>query len=410
LNIGRPPRFFLGCAASLIVALVFESHAAADVSVSTNAGWSPYLLEQALTPPEKEASFLQSATISGSHIAALTQTGFTTSEIGVVHLDEFSEANGWAESTHADVGIGTVIGYDDRTWCYSIASDGDNVIVSQPTFSIIPSYYGQGAAMFFRHTAQGWAFSGFLIDPDPSEGQFFGCKVAISGNIAVVGMPYGGEGGLVFTANFDGQQWTLGQKLHAPPGVSCFGCAVAISGDRIVVGAPNQYNLAGGTAYVYSQLNGVWRQTAQLTASAPEIGDEFARSVAIDGETIAIGANRKNLGAGAVYIYRSVGLGWELQTELQQTPLPGHERAFGFAMALRAGRLVIGEPGMSAAHLFQERDGTWTSRATFASDDLDAKFGWIVGISGREIVTGAPSSSGTIYVFRDDQIFADDFH
>src|SRR5262245_6223338 len=83
-----------------------------------------------------------------------------------------------------------------------------------------------------------------------------------------------------------------------------FGYLIAFSGDTLVVGAPNEdSNAAGvngdqtnnssadsGAVYVFTRTGGVWTQQAYLKASIPNSGDQFGVSVAIDGDTLAVGA------------------------------------------------------------------------------------------------------------------------
>ena len=83
-----------------------------------------------------------------------------------------------------------------------------------------------------------------------------------------------------------------------------FGSSVAVDGDMMVVGSsgedgsytstvesPNNYASSAGAAYVYTRsVAGTWTQAAYLKASNAEAGDRFGTSVAIDGDTIVVGA------------------------------------------------------------------------------------------------------------------------
>lgn len=77
-----------------------------------------------------------------------------------------------------------------------------------------------------------------------------------------------------------------------------FGSSVAIDGNTVVVGAPCHANLTG-EAYVFVRPNGGWgsmTQTARLTASDGTIGDGFGVSVSISGNTIIVGASGASVG------------------------------------------------------------------------------------------------------------------
>jgi hypothetical protein len=97
-----------------------------------------------------------------------------------------------------------------------------------------------------------------------------------------------------------------------------FGSSVAVSGEAILVGAvwedggPGNPVPEAGGAYLFERNqggNGVWGQTAQLTAGDAQEDDRFGDSVAISGETIVVGARGEDGGpgdplrdAGAAYV------------------------------------------------------------------------------------------------------------
>ncbi|MGD9174639.1 MAG: hypothetical protein PVF29_10785 [Desulfobacterales bacterium] len=91
-----------------------------------------------------------------------------------------------------------------------------------------------------------------------------------------------------------------------------FGDAVAIDGDTIVVGAPlvNSGTATDtGAVYVFVRdpSTGVFTEQQKLTASDAAAEDNFGSAVDIDGHTIVVGAPQVNLGitpnTGAVYVF-----------------------------------------------------------------------------------------------------------
>ncbi|MDP6583398.1 MAG: FG-GAP repeat protein, partial [Anaerolineales bacterium] len=124
-------------------------------------------------------------------------------------------------------------------------------------------------------------------------------SVAIDGNLAIVGVRYdddnGYNSGSAYIFRFDGSTWQEEAKLTADDGASedLFGCSVAISGDVALIGSryddDNGYN--SGSAYIY-RFNGIdtWQQEAKLLASDGASSDYFGVSVAIDGNLAIIGA------------------------------------------------------------------------------------------------------------------------
>ena len=83
-----------------------------------------------------------------------------------------------------------------------------------------------------------------------------------------------------------------------------FGYAVAVDGDTVVVGAvgessnatgvngdqTNNSAPAAGAAYVFTRTGGAWSQQAYLKASNTGANDYFGYAVAVDGDTVVVGA------------------------------------------------------------------------------------------------------------------------
>ena len=85
-----------------------------------------------------------------------------------------------------------------------------------------------------------------------------------------------------------------------------FGYSVAINGNTIVVGAygDDDDGDASGSAYVLRTSDGgaTYAQVAKLTASDAAADDQFGKSVAIAGDTVVVGTSNKE----AVYVFLSL--------------------------------------------------------------------------------------------------------
>ena len=97
----------------------------------------------------------------------------------------------------------------------------------------------------------------------------------------------------------------------SPGGVNTFGSSVAIDGDTMVIGA-EQKNGATGGAYVFtrSSTTGCWAEEAKREVSDGGPDDWFGVDAAISGDTIVIGAHRddeKGNFAGAAYVFTRSG-------------------------------------------------------------------------------------------------------
>ena len=115
-------------------------------------------------------------------------------------------------------------------------------------------------------------------------------------------------------------------KLTASDGAAGdeFSISVAGDGDIAVVGAPRDDGPSTntGSAYVYLRDGAAWGQEAKLTAGDVAQFAEFGISVAVSGDTAAVGAwGDDDLGAasGSVYVFTRTGGVWAQQAKLTAT-------------------------------------------------------------------------------------------
>jgi hypothetical protein len=183
---------------------------------------------------------------------------------------------------------------------------------------------------------------------------------------------------------------------------------LALSGDTFVVGAPAndpyQYDLLPGSrvgaAYVFVRQNGVWTQQARLVPRASSPSDLFGFRVAIQGDTILVGAPSESSGAtrsGAVYEWkRSNGTWSEGQRIKPATPIANS--MFGWALAIDGDDLLVGASQDStgaatagSAYIFNRRDGSWQEQQRLRAPEpaAEATFGWQVALLGDTAVVTA---------------------
>jgi hypothetical protein len=264
-----------------------------------------------------------------------------------------------------------------------------------------------------------------LVPADVVGFRHFGAAVAIDGNTAVIGVPLNyleSNAGAVYVFVRTGSTWSQQAKLTASPAAasSQFGSAVAISGDTLVVGAP--YAPAGGlktgAAYVFVRTGETWSQESRLAPTDAIGNDQFGAAVAVDGDTLAIGAIGTGLDSyneGAVYVYARSGQTWSQQARLRSdNPGPGNE--FGFSLALSNDTLAVGSPydddtgvgDAGAVYVFTGSGTAWNLQSELtASDSAFADLlGWSVALDGDTLVAGAPQrdsataeDAGAAYVF-----------
>ncbi|MEX2541117.1 MAG: FG-GAP repeat protein [Trueperaceae bacterium] len=254
-----------------------------------------------------------------------------------------------------------------------------------------------------------------LDPPAPTPFDQFGGSVALTSRYAVVGAIGSQVGGnapgaaYVFDLSSSPAQGVrLGESL-AEPG-SLFGSAVAVDGDTVVVGAPyhSQAGDRAGAVFVFERQGSDWSATARLEPGDARPQAYFGESVAVEDGVIAVGA--PGPGAGSAYVFVRGESGWSEVASL--TPRePIVESRFGSAVALAGGRLAVGEwtadqGEAGRAHLYawagDSGAGGWTHQWTAISPVAGDRFGYALALSGETLAVAAPGGSGTptVHVYR----------
>jgi len=295
-----------------------------------------------------------------------------------------------------------------------------------------------GAAYVFELRNGLWRQVAYLKASDTDEGDQFGTAVAISGETVVVGA---GHAGKAYVYTRSGNVWSHQADLEASNATAFhwFGNDVDIAGDIVVVSAPLHSGAASGVngpeeaccttrsgaAYVFERDAGVWSQQAYLKASNPDEHDQFGSSVAVSGETVAVGARSEDSaaatvngeqgdnaasGAGAVYVFRRTAGTWGQEAYVKAAnPQAGdtfgvHVELSGELLAVSAtgedsagvGINPVDDPGAlaaqsGAAYVFARSGSTWTQQAFLkpTNTDADDQFGSSIALDGTTLMIGS---------------------
>ena len=250
----------------------------------------------------------------------------------------------------------------------------------------------------------------------------FGSTVAVQNDYMIVGAEgqRETEPGAAYIYLRSDNEWIQQSLLTARDGNNGdrFGSAVSISETHAIIGAWNS-DSERGSAYIFVKSGSTWIQQAKITASDGSAGDQFGRSVSIDGEFAVVGAwqnnNERGASAGAVYVYRLNGSTW---TQYVKLLAPDGEQGdrFGSSVAVQGERIVAGAAnggffGEGRAYVFDWQDPVWVTESTLIPEGagLSDGFGSTVTIEGDLAVIGAPlydrSTSideGIAYIFERD--------
>ncbi len=301
----------------------------------------------------------------------------------------------------------------------SAAIDNSTAIVGLP-WNDTNGKTAQGIVYVFEEKGS-WQQVARLIPDDGQAEDLFGSSVAISGNTIIVGAQRsktdsGIAKGAAYVFTKEGNNWQQTAKLQASAGKAFdgFGNAVAIDGDIALVAAKsNEVNgePARGSVYVYKKQGSNWALANTLIAQDGKSGDKFGSAVAIDGETIVVGAESYTYGnqvsQGAAYVFKAQDnwLGtseWEQVAKLIAKDGEGGDH-FGSSVDINGNKIVVGayldnidSNGyfQGSTYIFEERLGVWEQLTKLAVENgtKGDNFGNSVAISGEDIIVGAPSS------------------
>ena len=275
-----------------------------------------------------------------------------------------------------------------------------------------------------------------LTASDGDGGEDFGSHVALSGDTLVVGAALDNEiawmagAAYIFDRNHEGPDaWGQVVKLTADDGevLDRFGRNVAISGDTVVVGAlwNSEGGAEAGSAYIFERDHGGvdnWGQVIKLLASDAQAGTRFGSSVAVDGDTVVVGADyddENGTNAGSAYVFERNQGGdnnWGQLTKLM-APIGLPWDLFGCSVALSQDTLVVGAywdseiaSSSGAVYVFERNQGGQNNwgfvKKLTASDGAGGDyFGYRLSLSGDTLVVGAHCNddgglnSGSAYIF-----------
>lgn len=226
----------------------------------------------------------------------------------------------------------------------------------------------------------------------------------------------GGGGGCFDQANLSPEFASDGA------GGDLYGSSIDIDGTLAIVGAPyddNEKGINSGAAYILSRNgSGGWDEVKKLVIPDGDADDMFGDAVAINGNTVIVGATRA-FGKGAAYIFSQNEGGannWGLVKKLLASDgLPTDD--FGASVDISSDYAVVGAPldeapqvNRGSFYLFEKDFGgvnNWGERVRRSSTDgaTNDNFGISVSVDGSTVLVGARyddesgSNSGAAFTF-----------
>ena len=187
-------------------------------------------------------------------------------------------------------------------------------------------------------------------------------------------------------------------------------CGLALEGNTLLV-ADSMANQAAGRVLAYQSGTSGWTLRRTLAAPDSTSGSRFGTSIAMSGNTIAVGAPRRPnfdqpLHLGAAYVFQRTASNWALVQLLVKPESPGEEpqeSEFARDVTLSGDRMSIswssGEAPRPPAYLY-ERRGVWAPVAELLPQELTGGgAARISGSSGIQTLGDVTGSGNVAYEF-----------
>lgn len=288
-----------------------------------------------------------------------------------------------------------------------------------------------GAVYVFEFDGKSWVLHSKLYAEDASPNDGF-MTVAISGDAMVVGAyrdddEHGYYSGSAYIFRFNGSQWLQEDKLVPEIGhpADWFGWKVDISGDIAVIGAwgDDTHGQESGSANVFrfNPKTSAWVEEQRFEPNGSGTYQDFGRTVAVWGDTVLIGARGDDdagFNAGATYAFHYDGSEWSLVQKILP-PSDGLHLGFGWSVTMSAEVAVIGlswlPSSAGAAEVYRRIGTAWKPQQMLVPSDGEGgdQFGFEVAMSGDTVVIGSrwddddAHAGGSAYVFDLDQPILD---
>jgi len=393
-----------------------------DTSVSSftltfGSDWTLTTQQAKIQASDKEGNdyFGYSVSIDGDTVAVgAYQEDSTGSNAGAVYVFTRSGTTWTQQAKLAATDIGGI----QNVWVgFSVAISGDTLVAGGYRAN------DRGAAYVFTRSGTTWTQQAKLISTDIQQDDWFGYSVAIDGDTIVasaMGEDTGATNtGAAYIFTRSGTTWTQQAKIQASDRSTgaYFGSSAAIDGDTVIVGAFGK-NAETGAAYIFARSGTTWTQQAKILSSDIQAEDKFGHSVAIDGDTVIVGAWGEDTGAnaaGSAYVFTRSGTTWTQQAKIQASD-PEAVDLFGYSVAIEADTVIVSAPvedpagltSAGSAYIFTRDGTTWTQQIKILASDRASsdEFGTSVAISGDTVIVGAKyedpdgtGDAGAAYIF-----------
>ena len=303
---------------------------------------------------------------------------------------------------------------ENKRFGYSVAIDGNLAAIG----AIGDDTNGRFSGAVYIFDVQTGTQMQKIIPNDGYDNDEFGYTVAINGNSVIVGAPIHADdqiyySGAAYLYKLGAVSQLVAKFLpNDPINTSFFAASVALNDSVILIGSPNDKgnDFVTGSAYLFDINTG--EPIGMIIAGDGAPYDSFGWRVALNHDNALISAwgdddNGKDSGSAYLFNLSTGRLIWKIYPD---DPIPGE--SLGQSVAISDSTILIASPYDStfgkdagSAYLFDINSGTQTTK--FFPEDLTEgdRFGAAVAIQNNIIIVASPNdndngtNSGSAYLF-----------
>ncbi|HXB75568.1 MAG TPA: hypothetical protein VNY05_45465 [Candidatus Acidoferrales bacterium] len=209
--------------------------------------------------------------------ATTTDQGAISEDGAVLIFDRVQDQ--WVQTARLFPSDGT----DDEQSAFNVAiSEDGNTVLSAPLLHD-GAFRNQGAIYVFHRVNGTWTQQAELVSPTPSSNASFGTLgVGISGDTIAAGdftfSDIGSVQGVVDVFTRVNGVWQFSTTIQLPDDPDFSPASIALSGTTLVAGSTPGSVTPGGTAHVFSLMNGKWVLQSKLVPSTQPLVQISVRS------------------------------------------------------------------------------------------------------------------------------------
>ena len=324
----------------------------------------------------------------------------------------------------------------------ALSVSGPTIVVGSITDCCEPYFDNgatEGAVFVYRHSNGTWIHQTTLSAPAANLYNAFGASVSVSGDFLVVGAPSQGETGKAYVFRYNGVSWGSARELNPsdPTGLYQYGARVAVVGDVAVVGTVSSESGGESRQFVFRFNGEDWIEEAVLESGITEAefavmedmillkeyeavsvfrheGGEWVDAGTLTSPANASGGHVAAAGNVAVVsfregpqlraaarVYRYNGAAWQEEAVLTDMLIDDWESSHParYTYATDGDRILIGSPwfyqeGVASGkvYFYERGESGWVLKATYMGIEPDfnvGDFGIAVAVSGEVATVGA---------------------